>query len=104
MADRGGVAERGYSPVEVLDASDLLRGLPARATVFHDHTDEIFSLPRGFRVLARSPSCPVQAIADRERRWWGAQFHPERASPAHPHGERVLRNFFTLAGLAALRS
>lgn len=103
MADRGEVAEHGYSPVEVLDASDLLRGLPARATVFHDHADEIVSLPGGFRVLARSARCPVQAIADSERRWWGAQFHPERTNPAHPHGERVLRNFFALAGLSRLR-
>jgi GMP synthase (glutamine-hydrolysing) len=102
MAERGERAEHGYAEVEVLDGSDLLRGLPARATVFHDHTDEIVSLPSGFRVLARSARSPVQAIAERERRWWGVQFHPERASSAHPYGERVLRNFFALAGLPSL--
>jgi GMP synthase (glutamine-hydrolysing) len=104
MAERGGAAERGYAEVEVLDGSDLLRGLPARTTVFHDHTDEIVSLPNGFRVLARSARSPVQAIAERERRWWGTQFHPERASPTHPHGEQVLRNFFALAGLPGART
>jgi GMP synthase (glutamine-hydrolysing) A subunit len=102
MAERGEAAEHGYAEVEVLDGSDLLRGLPARASVFHDHTDEIVSLPSGFRVLARSTRCPVQAIAETERRWWGAQFHPERVNAAHPHGEQVLRNFFALAGLPAI--
>jgi GMP synthase (glutamine-hydrolysing) len=104
MADRGGGAEHGYSPLEVLDDTDLLRGLPARATVFQDHTDEIVTVPEGFEVLARTGSCPVQAIADRERRWWGAQFHPERTTPEHPHGRQVLRNFFALAGFSAPNS
>jgi GMP synthase-like glutamine amidotransferase len=101
MADRGGGAERGFSPLEVLDDTDLLRGLPARATVFQDHTDEIVTVPKGFEILARTGSCLVQAIADRERRWWGAQFHPERTTPEHPHGGQVLRNFFALAGFSA---
>jgi len=89
--------EHGFMPVDVLDGSDLLRDLPAQPVVFHDHTDEITSLPDGFRVLAASPDCAVQAIAAPERRWWGTQFHPEEASAEHPVGLRVLRTFFKLA-------
>jgi GMP synthase-like glutamine amidotransferase len=90
--------ELGYGPLDVLDASDLLAELPARATVFHDHRDEITSVPRGFRVLASTSACGVQAVAVPERRWWGTQFHPECFDDEHPDGERVLRNFFELAG------
>lgn len=97
MSESGRVPERGYMPLEVLDDSDLLRGLEVVATVYQDHEDEITVLPDEFRVLARTPGCEVQAIAAPERRWWGTQFHPERADTEHPDGDRVLRNFFTLA-------
>ena len=98
MSDRGGEAEHGYLPIEVIDDSDLLRSLPAHAAVFHDHRDEVTVVPEAFRVLARTSGCPVQAIADTARRWWGTQFHPERWDTNCPAGERVLRNFFELAG------
>jgi GMP synthase (glutamine-hydrolysing) len=89
--------ERGFLPIAIEDDGDLLRGLPAEVVVFHDHSDEVVALPDGFRVLASSARCPVQAIADPARRWWGTQFHPEEFRPEHPAGERVLRNFFALA-------
>jgi GMP synthase (glutamine-hydrolysing) len=90
--------EHGFLPIDVHDSSDLLRGFPDRAVVFQDHTDEITVLPEGFRVLASSTTCAVQAFADPARRWWGTQFHPEESDAAHPAGERVLRTFFALAG------
>jgi GMP synthase (glutamine-hydrolysing) len=90
--------EHGYAPIEVDDRGGLLSGLPTRAVVFHDHDDEIVSLPDGFRVIASSTRCAIQAIADLERRWWGTQFHPEEWNTTHPDGEAVLRRFFELAG------
>jgi GMP synthase (glutamine-hydrolysing) len=90
--------ELGYAPLEVIDADDLLAGLSEPPTVYQDHRDEIAVLPEGFRVLARTESCAIQAIAAPERRWWGTQFHPERFDDEHPDGERVLRNYFRLAG------
>jgi GMP synthase (glutamine-hydrolysing) len=97
MSTSGRVPERGYMPLEVVDDSDLLRGLGPVATVYQDHEDEITVLPREFRVLARTPGCEVQAIAAPQRRWWGTQFHPERSDAAHPDGDRVIGNFFALA-------
>ncbi len=89
--------ERGFLPVDVHDDADLLSGVGARATVYQEHMDEIAELPERFRVLASSPACRVQALAVPERRWWGTQFHPERGGTRHPAGDRILRNFFTLA-------
>ena len=88
--------EHGFCPIQVLDDRDLLRGLSPEAVVFQDHDDEIVDLPAGFRVLASSTECAVQAIADPERRWWGTQFHPEEFRAEHPAGEQVLRTFFDL--------
>ena len=89
--------EEEYRAVEVLDDRDLLRGLAPHARFYERHTDEVTTLPAGFRLLARSRSCGVEAMAAPERRWWGTQFHPELFTPEHPDGERVLRNFFELA-------
>jgi GMP synthase (glutamine-hydrolysing) len=89
--------EHGYLPIRVHDRSDLLRGLPREAVVFHDHDDEVVALPDGFRVLASSADCAVQAIADPARRWWGTQFHPEEFRREDPAGEQILRTFFALA-------
>ena len=93
----GRAGEHGFLPIQVHDRSDLLRELPAQAVVFQDHTYEITALPEGFRVLASSPMCAVQAIADPVRRWWGTQFHPEEFDDEHPAGEQVLRTFFAFA-------
>lgn len=85
--------EHGLLPIEVHDRSDLFRDVPGDPVVYHDHTDEITALPDGFRVLASSAACAVQAFADPVRRWWGTQFHPEES----PGGERILRTFLELA-------
>lgn len=93
----GGSVEHGFLPIRVHDRSGLLRALPEDAVVFHDHTDEIVILPEGFRVLASSEACAVQAFADPGRRWWGTQFHPEESTAEHPHGAAVVDAFFELA-------
>lgn len=88
-----GTPEHGLLPIDVHDRGDLFRDLPGELVVFHDHTDEITELPAGFRVLASSAACAVQAFADPERRWWGTQFHPEES----PAGERIFKAFLALA-------
>jgi GMP synthase (glutamine-hydrolysing) len=95
--DHAAQPERGFLAVEVHKRDDLFRGLPAEVVVFQDHGDEVTQVPPGFRVLASSAACAVQAIADPARRWWGTQFHPEEFKPEHPAGERILRTFFELA-------
>jgi GMP synthase (glutamine-hydrolysing) len=94
---RSRTGEHGYLPIRIHDRTDLLHGLPSQAVVFHDHDDEVVDLPDGFRVLASSADCAVQAIADPTRRWWGTQFHPEEYRPEDPVGEQILRTFFALA-------
>lgn len=89
-------SEHGFLPVAVEDRSDLLRDLPGQVVVFQDHTDEITLLPEGFRTLASSNDCRIQAIGDASRRWWGTQFHPEESTAEHPAGRQVLETFFSL--------
>ena len=97
MRERGAEPERGYLPLEVMDGSDLFAGLGRESVVFQDHEDEVTALPDGFRGLARTERCEVQAFSAPERRWWGTQFHPEVWDGEHADGARVLANFFALA-------
>ena len=91
--------EVGFGPIEVLDSSDLLRGLGTTAVAYKHHSEDVTVLPEGFTVLARSQDCRIEAVAAPQRRWWGTQFHPEAYTAHHPAGARVLANFFVLAGL-----
>jgi GMP synthase (glutamine-hydrolysing) len=91
-------AGREYGRVEVeVEGEDLFQGLPRRFVVWMSHGDEVATLPPGFRRTARSPSCPVAAMADPHRRIWAVQFHPEVSHTEH--GQAILRNFFASAGL-----
>jgi GMP synthase (glutamine-hydrolysing) len=91
--------ERGFADVEVLDDSDLLAGLQNRISVLEHHSDEVSAVPSGLRVLARSESCAVEALAFDDRPWWGTQFHPEEWTDEHPSGRVVVENFLRLAGI-----
>jgi GMP synthase-like glutamine amidotransferase len=100
----GGIGQRerpalGYQRVEVLDGEGLLSGLGPNAVAYQHHYWEVVTLPDDFVVMARSEDCSVEAVRSPARNWWGTQFHPERFSARYPDGERVLRNFFSLAGI-----
>ncbi|MDX6617616.1 MAG: hypothetical protein QOK36_2 [Gaiellales bacterium] len=95
--DHAAEIEIGEVEVEVVERGGLFRDLGERPRVFQHHTDELTSLPEGFRLLASSERCHVQAIAHEQRPWWGTQFHPESYRSATPAGARILRTFFELA-------
>jgi GMP synthase (glutamine-hydrolysing) len=89
---------RGFESVEVLDDSDLFAGSARALDVFESHEDEVTTLPPGFRVLATSHSCRIEAVAVDDRPWWGTQFHPEAWDAEHPAGRAILVRFLELAG------
>ncbi len=88
-----------FEEVELLDPEGLFDGLGERVSVWQHHGDEVLAAPPGLRVLARSDSCAIEALAAEDRPWWGTQFHPEAWDKEHPDGMHVLRNFFRLAGV-----
>jgi GMP synthase (glutamine-hydrolysing) len=89
---RGERCEFGRTRVEVTDEDDILAGLgPGSLEVWMSHGDLVRTVPPGFRALARTPSTPVVAMADGQRRLYGVQFHPEVVHT--PRGREVLANF-----------
>jgi GMP synthase (glutamine-hydrolysing) len=49
----------------------------AHLDVWMSHGDKVTALPPGFAVVASTPTCPIAAMADEARRFYGVQFHPE---------------------------
>ncbi|HEU0154508.1 MAG TPA: glutamine-hydrolyzing GMP synthase [Stellaceae bacterium] len=86
--------EFGRAFIDILDDCRLFDGLwpkGSRAQVWMSHGDKVDALPAGFRAVAASEAAPFAAIADDERRFYGALFHPEVAHT--PQGAELLGNF-----------
>jgi GMP synthase (glutamine-hydrolysing) len=70
-----GRAEIGFEPISVTAADDpLVGGLAPQSVVLHWHRD-VFDLPRGAELLARSARTECQGF--RYERAWGLLFHAE---------------------------
>lgn len=83
--------EYGRAEIEVLETDEIFAGQPQHQSVWMSHGDRIDTLPAGFEVLARTDQIPMAAVADRTRRFYGLQFHPEVAHT--DHGEAMLEAF-----------
>ena len=88
-------AKREYGRAELIidDNSDLLRGIGSgvRTVVWMSHGDRIEKYPEGFKPIAHTDNSPVAAMADKNRRFFALQFHPEVVHTEH--GSKILRNF-----------
>ena len=83
--------EYGKTQLDVSDTSDLFLGLNPELVCWMSHGDTVQAAPPGFTVTASTPSTPVAAMANRERRLFGVQFHPEVVHT--PWGTEIIRNF-----------
>ncbi len=92
--------EYGAAQLKLEGAGGLLDGVEPerddRVSVWMSHGDTVMKPPRGFVSLASTENCPVAAMADRERRFFAVQFHPEVAHT--PQGKIVLENFLRICG------
>jgi GMP synthase (glutamine-hydrolysing) len=83
--------EYGRAVMALDDAQDLFSGFGDKAEVWMSHGDRIEAMPDGFERIAHTGHCPVAAMRDANRRFYGVQFHPEVIHT--PRGEEMLGNF-----------
>ena len=82
--ESGSVREFGYAEVTTV-SSKLFDGLSDKTLpngehvqeVWMSHGDKVTALPQGFTVIGSNRSCPIAAMADEHRGFYGVQFHPE---------------------------
>ncbi|MEC2071014.1 glutamine-hydrolyzing GMP synthase [Alkalihalophilus marmarensis] len=83
--------EYGKALINIENQSDIFKGLPIEQSVWMSHGDLIVAPPEGFVVDAFNPSCPVAAMSNAERGFYGVQFHPEVRHSQF--GNEMLKNF-----------
>ena len=86
--------EFGPFEITVSEEDTILSGLKPSFTAWESHNDEIVKTPEGFRVLASSTSCAIQAMRHNSREVFGVQFHPEVSHTTR--GVDVFRNFLAV--------
>ncbi|WP_338925188.1 glutamine-hydrolyzing GMP synthase [Mycetohabitans endofungorum] len=81
----GHVREFGYAEVRARNHTKLLEAIEDFTTpeghgmlkVWMSHGDKVIEMPPGFKLMASTESCPIAAMADENRRFYGLQWHPE---------------------------
>ena len=83
--------EYGQAELSVDNDADLLQGISQQTKVWMSHGDRIEKMPEGFSVIGHTANSPVAVMADRVKRLFALQFHPEVVHTAE--GIRILNNF-----------
>ena len=92
----GGKVERAdkreYGEIEVnFSQSVLFDGFTDKNVCLMSHTDFVETLPEGFEKIAYTSSCPYAAIENKEKNFYGIQFHAEVNNTVN--GTRIIDNF-----------
>jgi len=97
----GGCAEPSKIPefgkIELtllVEDNELFEGVPKKSIVWESHNDEVVGLPKGFKKIAESENCKIQAMAHKNKPLYGLQFHPEVENTEY--GEQIFKNFIKI--------
>jgi GMP synthase (glutamine-hydrolysing) len=88
------IGEYADSTIIVDEEDQLLKGLGPSFKAWVSHKDEIKRLPKGFKRLAHSSTCDIEAMRHKELPLFGVQFHPEVEHT--PRGPKIFKNFLEL--------
>ncbi|MGX2967394.1 glutamine-hydrolyzing GMP synthase [Ursidibacter sp. B-7004-1] len=90
--------EFGYASVELKATDSLFAKLNDDLTastpkldVWMSHGDKVTRLPENFQITGVTPTCPIAAMSDESRRFYGVQFHPEVTHTKS--GLELIKNF-----------
>lgn len=83
--------EYGRTETEFDTSCVLFDGLEKTSVTWMSHTDFIKELPEGFTAAAKSKGCPVAAMQNAQKGFYGVQFHPEVNHTQN--GAKMIYNF-----------
>lgn len=90
------IREFGYAQITLHHHTALFSGIgelnaPDKLNVWMSHGDKVHALPTQFVAIASTPDCPIAAMANEQRHYYGLQFHPEVTHT--PQGQAILIRF-----------
>ncbi|MBN1063671.1 glutamine-hydrolyzing GMP synthase [Clostridium botulinum] len=85
------VSEYGKTKVDLNIESKLFEGVSSSTICWMSHTDYIEKAPEGFKVIGKTPVCPVAAMECEDKNLYAVQFHPEVMHTEE--GTKMLSNF-----------
>lgn len=83
--------EYGKAILRIDDSKDIFANVKNNSIVWMSHADKISEMPEGFIQLAHTENSPYAAMADRRRKIYALQFHPEVVHTEE--GKKILENF-----------
>ena len=83
--------EYGETEVNIDNNSKLFEGFNNTNLCLMSHTDFVSKLPEGFEKIGHTSSCPIAAIENKEKGFYGIQFHPEVNNTVD--GNKIISNF-----------
>ena len=92
------VREYGKTEIKLDCKSKLFSGINENEVCWMSHTDYVQDAPNGFKITASTEVCPIAAMENEERKFYGVQFHPEVEHT--PFGKKLIQNFlYNICGL-----
>jgi len=83
--------EYGRAVLLIDDKKDIFKNIPKKSVVWMSHGDRIFHCPSGFKPIAHTGNSPVAAMANKRKRFFALQFHPEVIHTEQ--GDEIIKNF-----------
>ena len=85
------VSEYGKTVVKIDTESKLFKDVHETTICWMSHTDYIEKAPENFKIIGKTPVCPVAAMEYEEKNLYAVQFHPEVMHTVE--GSKMLSNF-----------
>ncbi|WP_417528977.1 glutamine-hydrolyzing GMP synthase [Marinomonas shanghaiensis] len=93
------IREFGYAQIRKHEGPALFDGIQdhianngvALLDVWMSHGDKVITMPQDFTLMASTDSCPIAAMANEAKKFYGVQFHPEVTHTLQ--GGRILSRF-----------
>lgn len=100
--------EYGHATVEIKTECPLFDNLTDhvgehKLDVWMSHGDKVTAIPDGFTTVGSTDTCPYAAIYNKDKKFFGVQFHPE-VTHSKQGGEILKRFVLDVCGLHALWS
>ena len=94
-------AEFGFAQIRARNHSKLLTGISDESNlddhglldVWMSHGIEVTKLPLNFELIASTDNCPIAGFVNKEKNYFGLQFHPEVTHTKQ--GVQILERFVT---------